>query len=59
MHLYSVSAHITHIFHPMSGGQPVLYNISVSCKNGMSTETTLHSKVKPRYHKEGNPGDKG
>ena len=32
---------------------------SVSCKNGMSTETKLHSYVKPRYHNEDNPGDKG
>ena len=35
------------------------YNISVSCKNGMSTETKLHNKVKPRYHNEDNRGDKG
>ena len=25
----------------------------------MSTETKLHSNVKPRYHNEDNPGDKG
>ena len=25
----------------------------------MSTETKLHTKVKPRYHNEDNPGDKG
>ena len=37
----------------------LLYNLSASCKNGMSTETTLHSKVKPWYHNEDNPGDKG
>ena len=37
----------------------ITYNISVSCKNGMSTETKLHSKVKRRYHNEDNPGDKG
>ena len=33
--------------------------ISVSCKNGMSNETKLHSKVKPRYYNEDNPGDTG
>ena len=35
------------------------YNISVSCKNRVSTETKLHSKVTPRFHNEDNPGDKG
>ena len=33
--------------------------IIVSCKNGISTETKLHSNVKPRYHNEDDPGDKG
>ena len=33
--------------------------MSVSCKNGFSTETKLHTNVKPRYHNKDNPGDKG
>ena len=38
---------------------PPIITLSVSCKNGMSSETKLHSNVKPRYHNEDNSGDKG
>ena len=40
-----------------SNNYSVHITLSVSCKNGMSTETKLHSKVKPRYHNEDKPGD--